>query len=325
MWSRSFCALTWAGREFPWLSPQIVGLLLFSGVMAVLFLFAEARANEPVIPRYLFANPIFTVAVVATFLTAIGMFGGIMFMPLFVQGVMGSSATDAGMVLIPMMLSGVVSAVLAGQIISRTVRYRFVAISGVSVMALGVYLFTRLDAQSSSAEAVRYMVVAGAGLGATLPAFMISVQNAFPHRVLGVVTASVQFFRNIGGAVGTALLGSLMITRLGDWMSGPPSPQAAESLPPEILEQLRDPQALMNPGAMSQLRELAAQGENGAEALRVVEEELRGALASAMHDVFLLVLGITLLAVVVTLFFRDIPLRRTMAEIPQNMEVSGPE
>ena len=305
-------ALTWAGREFSWVSPQILGLFIFSGAMAILFLWAEARAKEPMIPRSLFANPIFTVAVLATFLTAIVMYGGIMFIPLFVQGVIGSSATDAGIVLIPSMLSAVVAAVVAGQVISRTGHYRLLAIGGVSVMALGVYLFTRLDAQSSSAEAVWFMVVTGVGVGATLPTFMIAVQNAFPHNTLGVVTASLQFFRNIGGAVGTSVLGSIMAMRLGDWMSSSSPPETMAALPPQVVEQLRDTHALINPGAMTHLRELASQQKDGGQALMDVEEGLRGALAGAMHEVFLLGLGITLLAVLVTLFFREIPLRKTI-------------
>ena len=313
-------ALSWAGKEFSWSSPEIVGLLVFSGVMAVLFFVGERQAKEPIIPGILFANPIFTIAVAATFLTAIGMYGGIMFIPLFVQGVIGSTATNAGVALMPMMLSAIVSAVIAGHIISLTGHYRILAIGGVSVMAVGAYLLTLLDAQSSSTDAIKYMVVAGAGLGATLPTFMISVQNAFPHHALGVVTASIQFSRNLGGAVGTAVLGSFMTTRLGDWLSSSFPPEALDSLPSQVAEGIRDPQALMHPGTMSRLRELAEQDEGSATLLEVVVEGLRGALAVAMHDVFLLGLGITLLALVVTLFFKEIPLRKTMAENPRNID-----
>ena len=112
--------LTWAGKEFPWDSPQILGLFVFSGAMAMVLLIAERRAAEPIIPGFSLANPIFTVGVIATFLTAVSMYAGIMFIPLFVQGVIGSSATNAGLTLIPAMLSAVISAIIAGQIISRT-------------------------------------------------------------------------------------------------------------------------------------------------------------------------------------------------------------
>ena len=318
-------ALTWAGKEFPWSSPQIVGLFIISGFMAVLFLLAEMRAEEPMIPRYLFSNPIFTVAAVVTFLSAMVAFGAIMFIPIFVQGVIGSSATNAGMVLVPMMMSSVISAVIAGQVLSRTGHYRLLAIVGVSMMAGGAFLFTRLDSQSSSTEAVRYMVLAGSGLGATLPTFMIAVQNAFPHQMLGVVTASLQFFRNIGGAVGTAVLGAFMSTRLGDWLSSPFPPEAIEELPPSVLEQLRDPQALMDPGTMSRLRELAQAAEGGSTVLEVVVEGARGALATALHEVFLLGLGITLLALAVSLFFKEIPLRKTATESSGQIDIGGPD
>ena len=310
-------ALTWAGREFAWDSPQVVGLLVFAGLMGGLFLLVESRAKDPLIPGALFSSRVFSVAVVATFLTAMVMFAGIMFIPLFVQGVTGSSATNAGMTLMPAMLSLVASAVVGGQLISRTGRYRLLAIGGVSTMAVGAYLFTRLDVDSSSTDALLAMVVAGAGLGVTLPTFMISTQNAFPHHMLGVVTASLQFFRTIGGALGTAVLGSFMAIRLGEWAAGPS--EAAESLPPQAVEGLRDPNSLLNPGAMSRLRELAAQTDSG-QALETVEGTLRVALASAMHDVFLLGLGITLLAVGVTFFLKEIPLRETIADTRRESE-----
>ena len=318
-------ALTWAGKEFPWSSPEVVGLLLVAGVMAVLFLAVERRASEPIIPGFLFVNPIFSVAMAVTFLTAIVMFGGIMFIPLFIQGVIGSSATNAGLTLMPALLSVVVSAIVAGQFISRTGHYRFVAIGGMCTMAAGVYLFTRLDAHSSSADAARAMVLAGAGLGATVPTFMISVQNAFDHNMLGVVSASVQFFRTIGGAVGTAVLGSIMTIRLGDKLGDFFPTKGVDSLPPQVVEQLKDPQTLMDPGAMARIREIAEQGEGGAAALNTVIEGLRTALAGAMHEVFLLALGITLLAVVVSLFFREIPLRNTMAETGRKLDMSNPD
>ena len=313
-------ALTWAGNEFPWLSPQIVGLLLFSGLMAAMVLLAERRAKEPLIPSFLLTNPIFVVGVVVTFLTAIVTYGGVMFLPLFVQGVVGSSATNAGMVLMPAMLSGVASAIIAGQIISRTGHYRVLAIVAASVLAAGVYLFTLLDTESSSAHAIRFAVVAGVGVGAIVPTIIISVQNAFPHHMLGVVTSSIQFFRSIGGAVGTAILGSFMTMRLGDWLSNSLSQEAVDAMPPAVVEKLRDPQALMNPGAMDRIRDLAGEGEGGAEAL-VVVDGLRTALSAAMHDVFLLGFGIAVVAAVITIFLREIPLRETIGEPARKVPV----
>ncbi len=298
-------ALTWAGKEYPWTSPQIIGMFTVAALMAALFVMAERRAQEPIIPGFLFANPIFTVGMVVTFLTAIGMFGAILFIPLFIQEVIGSSATNAGMTLMPMMLSVVASAIIAGQIISRTGHYRLLAIGGVFFMALGAYFFTRLDAGSSVAEAIRYTVIAGAGLGATLPTFMIAVQNTFPHHMLGVVTASVQFSRTIGGAVGTAVLGAFMTMRIDGLLSGPAVSEGAP--PPPGVGQMRDAQSAIDAGGISRIGELAD----------------RTTLAAAMHDVFILGLGITVLALVVTLFLKEIPLRKTMVEPARKMDVSS--
>ena len=190
-------------------------------------------------------------------------------------------------------------------------------------MAVGAYLFTRLDTNSSSVDAIWSMVVAGAGLGLTLPTFMISVQNAFPHQMLGVVTASLQFSRNLGGAVGTAVLGSFLSMRLGGWTSDATLPEKAESLPPQVIGRLRDPQALMNPEAMAQIREMAQQGQGGAAALEAMVESLRGSLSTAMQDVFYLGLVITLLAVVATPFFKEIPLRKTLIETPGSLDTGN--
>ena len=319
-------ALTLAGDKYAWSSPQVVGMLSFSALMGLLFFMAERSASEPLIPGFLFKNPIFTAAMIVTFLTAIGMFGAIMFIPLFVQGVNGSSATNAGLTLMPMMLSGVMAAVVAGHVISRTGKYRLVAIGGVSAMVLGAYLLTLLGSNSSSTDAIWYTVIAGAGLGATLPAFMISVQNAFPDYYLGVVSAAIQFFRNIGGAVGTAVLAAFMTIRLGDWLSRSVPPDSVSALPPDVSAKLGDPQALLNPSALVRIEELASQGEGGTEALQTAVEGLRAALASAMHDVFLLGFGITLLALATTLLlFKEIPLRKTMAEPEAEPRHSSPD
>ena len=317
-------ALTWAGTVYPWVSIQVIGLLVFSGVMAVIFLWAEGRAWEPLIPRELFTNSIFTIAVLVTFLTAIGMYAAIMLIPLFVQGVTGASATDAGFTLMPAMLSGVIGAIIAGQLISRTGRYKALAIAGAFLMALGAFLFTRLDAESTRTDAIWFMVIAAAGLGVSLPTFMISVQNAFPHNVLGVVTASVQFFRSVGGALGTAVLGSFLVIRLGDWLSISVPPEDVEALSSEVAGMVRDPQAILDPGTMARIRDLAGQGEGGARALETVEEGLRGALANAMHDVFLLGLGIIVVAFAFTLFYKEIPLRKTMLEPVPDSDSEAP-
>ncbi|MEE9202304.1 MAG: DHA2 family efflux MFS transporter permease subunit, partial [Dehalococcoidia bacterium] len=134
-------ALTWAGNTYPWVSPQVIGLMSFSAAMLLVFWMVERRAAEPVLPPILFANRIFNVAMGVTLLTGIAMFGTIIFLPLFIQVVIGASATWSGAVLTPMMLSLVVGSAVSGQIISRTGHYRFLGVAGMAIMSVALYLF----------------------------------------------------------------------------------------------------------------------------------------------------------------------------------------
>ncbi|MEK7848887.1 MAG: MDR family MFS transporter, partial [Chloroflexota bacterium] len=212
-------ALTWAGNTYPWASPQVLGLIAFAAAMSYLFWEIEKRAPEPVLPPTLFANRIFNVAVGVTFLTGIAMFGAIIFLPLFIQAVIGASATSSGAVLTPMMFSVVLGSFASGQIISRTGRYRFLGVAGLGLVVVGLYLFSRMGTETSYATVVRNMVVMGVGLGTTFPIYLISVQNAFPHRLLGIVTSSIQFFRSTGATFGAAVMGSLLASRMSAHLS----------------------------------------------------------------------------------------------------------
>lgn len=204
-------ALVWGGSTHPWLSPLIIWLICASGIILYFFIREERRfAEDPVLPTYFFKSRAFVVSVGATFLTAIGMFGSIIYLPLFAQNVLGASATGAGLVLTPMMLGLVFTSTLTGQIVSRTGQYKWLAVGGVAVAAVGMYLFSQMSETTTYLELVRNMVIMGIGLGVTFPIFNIVVQAAFEPEVLGVATASVQMFRTVGATVGTALLGGLL-------------------------------------------------------------------------------------------------------------------
>src|SRR6266542_1605275 len=185
-------ALSWGGSQFPWASAQIVGLLAFSVVSWLAFFAIERRAAEPIISPSLFKNRIFTLAVV------------------------GISATGSGAVLTPMMIGFIISSVVGGQILARTGRYKVPALVGFLIAAGGMLLLTRMNAGTATLEVVRNMVVVGLGIGVMMSLFTIVVQNAFPLTRMGEVTASLQFFRSIGGTVSVAILGTLMATRFQD-------------------------------------------------------------------------------------------------------------
>ncbi|MBY0294179.1 MFS transporter [Patescibacteria group bacterium] len=207
-------AIVWGGSEYAWNSLTIQ--LLFGGALAafIAFILVEEHAADPVLPMSLFKNRTFSISIATVFLTAVGMFGSILFLPLFAQQVVGFSATHAGLILTPLMLGMVVMSTVTGQIVSRTGRYKLLAVCGVFIVVVGMFLFSRMGADSTKMEIIFKMIVMGIGLGATMPVFNIAVQNAFEQSKTGVVTASIQLFRSIGGSVGGAFFGGLVNTRI---------------------------------------------------------------------------------------------------------------
>ena len=304
--------LSLGGVEFEWLSLQVVGILLFAILMIVAFIAVERRADEPIMPLSIYSNRVVSISLLAVFITGFGMFGAIIFVPLFFQGVLGASATSSGSFLTPMMLSMVVAATLAGQTLSRFGgHYRIQGLIGIAIMCGGMVLMSRMTAETSFAQAVGSIVVMGIGLGITFPSFTISVQNAVPHNLLGVVTSATQFYRSVGGALGLAVLGSYMASRFAAGLSDSLPAEVRRALPEEQLSEMsNNPQVLVNPEALAGLKaSLADGGEQGAEVLSILLMTLRESLAGAISDVF--VLGAITLAVgfVATIFLKEVPLR----------------
>ncbi|GAB4245793.1 MAG: MDR family MFS transporter [Thermoleophilia bacterium] len=302
-------AFSQAGVDHAWTSSYILSLFFASAVMLSLFAWAEVRAKEPILPLSLFRNPIFFVSVFVVFLTAMGMFGSIMFIPLFAQGVTGASATNSGYVLTPMMLSMIAGSIGSGQLVARWGRYRIIGLIGLALMTLGMYLLSRMDAATTCSALVRNMVVTGFGLGTTMPLYVIAVQNAFPHALLGVVTSSIQFFRSIGGTIGVAVLGSLMnrVFReelMQNLASGSPAGTASPAL-----EEFSSPQALLDPEAAAALKNALPP--------QLAEQFLdatRTALAGATGEAFLLGTALVAAAWALNWLLKEIPLRRTHEE-----------
>ncbi|MDO8531443.1 MAG: MDR family MFS transporter [Dehalococcoidia bacterium] len=311
-------ALSLGGRDLPWSSAQVLGLLGLSVVSFVALLRVESRAAEPIVPLGLFRNSIFVVSIGATLLTAMGMFGSLIFVPLYVQAILGGTPTQAGFILMPMTLSMVVGSVISGQLISRWGRYRLVALSGIAIMSLGMFLLTRLTPGVDFMTVTRDGVLVGFGLGITMPLYVIAVQNAFPHQVLGQVTASLQFFRSIGATVGVAVMGALMVTRFQGELQSRLAGVATARISPEQLARLAQPEALLTTDALGQLTQQIGAGAPGASELAgQLLAVVRNALASSLQDVFLAGFIVTLLSFAITLFLKEIPLRKTHHEAVQ--------
>lgn len=305
-------ALSWAGAEYPWSSPQIVGLLTFAAVMLSVFFLVELRAPEPIVNPRLFRNRIYTLSVLAGFFIAVGMFGTILYLPLFIQGVLGRTATNSGAVLTPMMLGFVTSSIVGGQLMARTGRYKALAIGSVALAALGMVLLSRMTPQSTGSEVVRNMVVTGLGIGTTMSLFTIVVQNAFPPQVLGEVTSGLVFFRSIGGTLGAAILGSVLTNRFTSAFTANLPEPIRQHVSPEQLGLLRNPQALVSPEAMARMQQAFEQfGSAGQQLFDQVMLALRLSLSSAITGLFAVGAAFMLLALVATAALPEIPLRRT--------------
>jgi EmrB/QacA subfamily drug resistance transporter len=306
-------ALTWGGVQYPWLSARIIGMFVFSALMAVLFVIIESRSKEPIIPMRIFKHRIVSVSTIIMFITGFGMFGSIVFIPLYFQGVLGKSATSSGTFLTPLMLGLVAGAIISGQILSRAGgHYKIQGAFGLAIMALGSFLLSRMSVETSNATAIMNIVITGIGLGIALPLYVIIVQNAVPYNIMGVATSSTAFFRSIGGAFGLAILGSVMNNRFAaDFMNGLPS-TAKEVIPPEVLKGItHNPQALFSTGASDQLKSIFEQmGPGGAQLFQQVFQTLKLALSSAIAEVFFIALIVLAIAWVANLFIKEIPLRK---------------
>jgi drug resistance transporter, EmrB/QacA subfamily len=189
---------------------EIIGLFIFAALMFALFIRVEVKAEEPILPLYLFKNSIFTISSVENFLGYAITFGGIVYVPLFAQNVMGLSATNSGLVLIPMLLSLTISSNIAGGLISRTGKYKKLAITEFIITGIGVALLATMNVNTSIYALVVYSTIFGLGCGFLYTIFTISVQNAFSVKEIGVTTAAMPFFRNVGATVAISVFGYIV-------------------------------------------------------------------------------------------------------------------
>jgi EmrB/QacA subfamily drug resistance transporter len=201
---------SWAGVSYGWLSWQVIGAWVFSAAAWVAFFWWEMRASEPVINPRLFTNRIFSISAAASSLQNAALFGAIMFVPLFVQIVQGHSATNSGVILMPMMFAAIVASIASGQRMARTGRYKWMVVAGFAAVAVGAWLLSRMTMGSGRTTLWFDTAVMGLGLGVAMSAFTSIVQNQYPVHRLGEVTASLQFFRMIGSTVGLAVFGSVL-------------------------------------------------------------------------------------------------------------------
>lgn len=293
-------ATSWGGTTYAWSSPQIIGLFVGGGLGLVLFCFIEMRASEPILPLRLFRNSIFTWANLAAFGVSMVMFGAIIYIPVYAQGVLGVSATESGLILLPLMLGLILVGILAGLLITKTGRYKEIMLLGVLVMGGGMALLLGLDAESSRLHLTVAMAVFGIGLGLASQQYTLVVQNSVSRKDLGVATASSQFFRNVGSTVGISIFGSIMTGGLAGAI--------AMRLSPAILVEVSDQLGSIDAGAVLDPSTTAGLPPE-------VLEAVRQALADQLHIVFLASLPILAIAFFATLAIKPIPLADTVNSV----------
>src|SRR5213596_4357770 len=211
-------ALTIA-RDHAWTSPEVMGLLALSAVMLLAFVTTESRVEHPIVPLHLFKNPTFSVSMLVGFLTAFGMFGSILFTPLVFQGVLGISATNSGALITPMMFGLLGASTATGFLMRRVKYYRFLGTLGVAIVILGMWMLSQITPSMPEWRVVVDLIVVGTGIGVTFPLYLTAVQTALPRQYMGVASSQIQFWRNLGGTVGSAILGAVLTNRLPDYLA----------------------------------------------------------------------------------------------------------
>ena len=295
-------ALTWV-TNYGWTSTRVGSLLAFALGMLVVFIYVESRAAEPLLPLSLFSDPVIAVSSLAMFILGMGMFGVIVYLPLFMQGVMGVSATRSGNLLLPLMLGVVVGSALSGQTISRLKSYKPSVWFGSVVIALGMILFARMDASTHQPEVLRGMILSGLGMGFVMPAYTVAVQNAAPRKHMGAATSSSMFFRSIGSTLGVAIFGSILLVNYNrDFGSAVPP-----GVPPEAIRPFWNP--LMLTQFRGQLEQAFGRLPGGADLLRGLYGNVRFALVHGLKLIFISSAVLMAAATLLNFFLRDVPLR----------------
>ena len=256
-------------RDHEWNSPLVLGLLAFASGALGIFVWIERRQRHPIIPFGLFRVPAFTTAIIVGFFSAVGMFGVSLFVPLVYQGELGLTASASGKLVTPMTLGMLVGSIATGQLISRLPSYRFIGTGGVALQAAGMWLLAQVSPGTAETDVVRDIVLIGVGTGFAMPLYQNALMSAVPMAVVGVASSQLQFWRQMGATASLALLGTILSQRLVS----------------------------------------AGLGGDSGIGLSATSVATRASVSAALHDAFVVATGLILVALVASLFMRDVPLR----------------
>ncbi|MCM3748418.1 MFS transporter [Paenibacillus pasadenensis] len=314
-------AFSWAGTTYAWGSWQILSLLGGGILSAIIFVLVERYARNPILPLHLFKNRIVTVSNTIGFLMNFGMMGAMIYLSFYVQGVQGVSATYAGYVTMPMSVFMVITSAFVGQRISKSGKYKRYALIGVPIMIIGMAIMIFMDNVWMAALS---MGIFGIGIGMGMPVFSLATQNAVSHTELGVATASSQLFRNLGGTIGIAVMGTVMSNNLErhlkEAMTSPSAPDLSK-LDPTLRDQLiafANPTNLMNQPLIKQTEQ--ALPEEAKALFAAMLDGIRHALGQTLSLVFLVGTLVLCISLLLVFFLKEIPLRTSNQTIAAKKE-----
>ena len=281
---------TWGGTQYDWDSLIIIGLIALAVVAGFSFVMVERAAAEPIMPLHMFKERNFVLTTTSGLITGIAMFGALAYMPTYLQMVTGVNATQAGLLMIPMMGALLLSSVTAGQLVSRTGRYKWLPLTGSIIVAIGLGLLSTMTPELPIWILCSYLAVMGLGLGMSMQILVLIVQNTFPNSQVGTATASNNYFRQIGASIGTAVVGSLFVARLTELLS--------TRLPAAAAGATGDTNSL-TPAAVRDLPD----------AVRAI---IVGSYNDSLTPVFLYMVPLVLLSAVLLAFVKEVPLATTI-------------
>ena len=303
-----------------WTDPDVGGLMLLGLAIGAVFLWWEQRAADPIVHLRLFRNRSFTISVAGMFLAAFGFFGTVIFLPRWFQVVAGLSATESGYSLLPLIIALIVSAILSGQIVARTGHYKALIFGSMLFLAGGLYLLTNLRADTDFPILWLWMVVTGLGIGPSFAVFTVVVQNSVQPKFVGIATASLTFFQQIGGTIGLTIAGTILADSLAKEL---PARLVANGMPQEFVNTF-DPNS-----PVARRLDLTGTGDLGKRILDSLPEQLRptvepfvAGIVQAVHEAFAIAIastfwisiGAALIAALLTLFLRERPMNDLMTE-----------
>lgn len=290
-------ATVWGGTTYAWSSPQIIGLFSASAILTGLFIWCEAKAEEPIIPLGLFKNDIFTVSSIMSLLMGMAMFASILYIPLYQQLVRGYSPTESGLLMLPLVGGILGTSIVIGRLITKIGRYKIFPIIGNIVLGLGIWLFSHLSLTTPEWQLGIWMFIIGAGLGMFMQVTTLAIQNAVDRKNLGVATSTATFFRSTGSSLGAAIFGTILSNRLAIHLAAAfPSSGAANSA--------------------VNVSSVRSGGTNLHTLPPEVSHKILQAFVQSFHDMFLIALPFVAAGLIAALFLREKPLRSRNEPVP---------